>query len=188
MKTNFLFLVILIVLFADNIQAQAQSSSSDKKILIAYFSRSGNTKEIATQIKNATGGDIFEIETVNPYPSEYQAVVDQVKKEIGSNYKPPLKNKVDNMGSYNVIFVGSPIWWSTIAPPVATFLSSYDLSGKTIVPFVTHEGSGLGHSVSDIKKLCPTSTVLEGLPIRGNAAKSSNDDVSKWLREIEILK
>jgi len=105
---------------------------------VVYFSRSGNTREIANQIHERVGGDIFEIQPEEPYPSNYDAVVKQAKQELESGYKPKLKAKIENIESYDVIFVGSPIWWGTIPAPVVTFLSEYDLSGKTIVPFCTH--------------------------------------------------
>lgn len=158
------------------------------KILVAYFSHSGNTHVIADQIGSITGSDIVEIQPVKDYPHDYQTVVDQAKKEINANYKPALKTKVMDIESYDVIFIGSPNWWSTVAPPVATFLSGNNLAGKTIVPFVTHEGSRMGHSVSDIKKLCPESSVLEGLPIRGSYVKRAQEEVTKWLREIKMIK
>lgn len=180
---HFLPAIIMAIITTMNLQAQ-----SPKKILVAYFSHSGNTRFVANQIKNATDGDIFEIQPVKAYPQDYQTVVDQAKREINSNYKPALKTKVSNISQYDVIFIGSPNWWSTIAPPVATFLSSYNLEGKTIVPFMTHEGTRMGHSVSDIKKLCPKSKVLEGLPIRGGEVGRSRSDVVKWLREIKMIK
>jgi flavodoxin len=168
-----------------NMQAHSQSDSG--KILIAYFSHSGNTQIIAEKIQSAAGGDIFEIRPVKNYPSGYNAVVDQAKKEIDSNYKPALETQIADMESYDIIFVGSPDWWSTIAPPVASFLSGCNLSGKIIIPFITHEGSAMGHSVADIKRLSPGSTILEGLPVRGGAVKKANDDVTKWLRKIKIV-
>jgi flavodoxin len=182
-----IFVLIIIAMLMNNIKLQAQSVSK-KKILVVYFSHSGNTRVIAEQIKKATNGDIFEVQPVKDYPDDYNSVVDQAKKEINANYKSALKTQVKNIKTYDVIFVGSPCWWGTIAPPVATFLSSYDLSGKTIVPFMTHEGSGMGHSVSDIKKLCPKSTVLDGLPVRGSSVKRAQKDVIKWLREIKMIK
>ena len=185
MKTRILLLTAIVFLFA-SINLQAQSTSN--KILVAYFSHSGNTRVLAQQIKEATGGDIFEIQPVKAYPSDYQTVVDQAKKEINSNYKPALKTKVNNIAAYNVIFIGSPNWWSTIAPPVATFLSGYNLEGKTIIPFMTHGGGRMGHSVADIKKLCPKSTVLEGFPVSGNAVNRSKSDVTDWLRRIKMIK
>ncbi|MDP4209302.1 MAG: flavodoxin [Bacteroidota bacterium] len=185
MKT---LILIIFSILTTSIGMQSQTKSATKKILVVYFSHSGNTRVIAEQIKNATGGDIFEIQPVKDYPSDYNAVVDQAKKEITANYKPALKTRVKNIELYDVIFVGSPNWWSTIAPPVATFLSGYNLEGKTIIPFITHEGSRMGHSVSDIKKLCPKSNVLEGLPIRGSNVKSAKPDVEKWLKEIKMKK
>ena len=171
-----------------SIDMTAQTKPNNKKVLIAYYSHSGNTREVANQIRAITGGDIFEIQPVNNYPSEYQTLVDQAQKEINSDYKPAIKNKIKDIAGYDVIFIGSPCWWSTIAPPVATFLSDYNLSGKKIAPFMTHEGSRMGHSISDIKKLCPKSTVLEGLPIRGGSVKNSQSEVSKWIQKIGINK
>lgn len=161
--------------------------SENNKILIAYFSHSGNTRIIADQIKNATGGDIFEIKPLNDYPDDYQTVADQAKKEIKSNFKPELKTNVNNMDEYSVIFIGSPNWWNTIAPPVATFLSSNNFSGKKIIPFITYGGTGLGHSVSDIEKLCSNSTVLEGFSIKGSKAKGAQGNVMRWLRKIKMV-
>lgn len=166
----------------------AQSTSSKKKILIVYYSWSGNTRYIATQIKDMTGIDIFEIEPETAYPSVYKTVVDQAKKEINEGYKPPLKSKIDNIQQYDMILVGSPNWWSTVAPPVATFLSSHDFSGKTIAPFITHEGSRMGRSVSDIKKFCPKSNILEGLAIRGGSVKKAKEEIDKWLHTIDVPK
>jgi len=164
------------------------ASLNPKKILVIYFSHSGNTREIANQIKTATGGDIFELVPVNPYPAAYQAVVDQAKKEISANFKPELKNKLADISQYDVIFIGSPNWWSTIAPPVVTFLTSYDLSGKTIVPFFTHGGGSIGHCETDVRKHCPKSTVLKSLYIYGESVKNAQSEVSEWLREIKIIK
>jgi flavodoxin len=155
-----------------------------KKILVAFFSHSGNTRIIAEQIKNITKGDIFEIEPVKEYPSAYQSVVDQAKREINANYKPELKTKIENLDNYNVFFIGSPNWWSTIAPPVASFLSGYDFEGKTIIPFITHEGSRLGHCVSDIKKLCPTASVVDEHPFRGSSVRQVQNEISEWLQKI----
>ena len=168
--------------------ANAQESPEAKKVLIAYFSRSGNTQEIANQIQAITGGDIFEIQLATPYPEDYQACVDQAKKEIESGYKPELKEKIKNIESYDVIFIGTPNWWSTIAPPVTTFLSELDLSGKTVVPFCTHGGGGKAGCFTDIEKLCPKSTVLDGLAVSGGNAKNAKTNVEKWLREIKIVK
>jgi len=166
---------------------KVQLLSVNKKILVAYFSRTGSTREIAGQIQKITGGDIFEIQGVKPYPSDYEEAKTVAMQELKSGYKPPLKNKI-NIRSYDIIIIGYPIWWGTYPAPVKTFLSENDFSGKTIVPFSTHLGSGLGTSVKDIKKLCPDSTLLEGTSIWGNDTKTAQNKVTQWLRKIEIIK
>lgn len=164
------------------------SFSENKKILVAYFSHSGNTREIANQIHECVGGDIFEIQTIKPYPEDYDAVVKKARQELDLGYKPALKTKVENIKSYDLVFVGHPNWWGTFPSPVKTFLSEYDLSGKTIVPFCTHGGSGLGRSVADIPKLCPKSTLLDGIEIWGRDVKTAQNEVATWLRKIKIMK
>jgi len=159
-----------------------------KKILVAYFSHSGNTREIANQIHKIVGGDIFEIQAVKPYPDDYDAVVQQARQELDSGYKPALKTKMENIKSYDLVFIGYPNWCNTVPAPVKAFLSEYDFSGKTIAPFCTHEGSGLGRSAADISKLCPKSALLNGVAIRGSVVKTAQNKVSEWLREIKIAK
>jgi len=166
----------------------AETGAGGKKALIVYYSRSGNTREIANQIHALVGGDVVELQTVAPYPDEYSAVTKQAKEELQQGVKPQLKTKIADFASYDVIIVGSPNWWNTIASPVRTFLSEYDFSGKTIAPFITHEGSGLGASALDITKLCPKAKVLDGLAVRGKNAKSARSEVSEWLRKIGMLK
>jgi flavodoxin len=156
------------------------------KVLIVYYSRSGNTREIAGLIHRSTGGDIFEIQVVKPYPEDYEEVKKIAMQEQQSGFKPALKTKVKNFGSYDVIFVGTPIWWGTISVPVKSFLSEYDFSGKTIVPFTTHGGSGLGRSVTDISRLCPKTTLLDGLAVWGRNAKTAQNDVSAWVRRLGV--
>jgi flavodoxin len=162
--------------------------SATEKILVAYFSHSGNTREIATQIHKIVGGGIFEIQPVKPYPYDYDAVVKQARQELDSGYKPALKIEVENITSYNSVFIGYPIWWYTIPAPVKSFLLEYDFSGKTIVPFCTHGGTGLGRSAADISKLCTKSTLLDGVAIWGRDVKTAQNTVSEWLRRIKIMK
>ncbi len=181
------YLLMALITFLSTGGLSAQTASSGKKILVAYYSWGGNTREMATQIARATGADLFEIVPEIPYSTDYDTCVEQAKKEINANYKPALKTKPGDIGQYGVIFVGSPCWWATVAPPVATFLSDSDFSGKTIVPFMTHEGSRMGRTVEEIKKLCPESTLLKALPIRGSAVKNSNAEVLSWLREIGMI-
>ena len=154
---------------------------AQNKILIAYYSWSGNTRYLAEQIKKNTNADIFEIVPANAYPEDYNACVDQAKKEINFNFKPALKSKLECIDAYEIIIVGSPNWWSTFAPPVATYLSGYDFTGKTILPFITQEGTRMGKSVENIKKLCPTANILSGLPIKGSNVRNAESDIQEWL-------
>ncbi len=171
----------------DSIEQGPQSSTEENDILVAYFSHTGNTREIASQIHKNVGGDIFEIVTVNPYPMDYDTVVDQARKEQVDDYRPELAAKVENMDSYDVVFVGYPNWFETMPMAVFSFLEEYDFYGKTIVPFCTHEGSRLGRSVEDIKRLCPQSTILDGLAVRGGDVKNAQDEVSEWLQELGMM-
>ena len=152
------------------------------KALVVYYSRSGNTRAVAEAIHTAVGGDIVELQPVTPYPEAYRATTDQAKQELASGYKPPLKHRIGHIEAYDVVFVGSPNWWGTIAPPVMTFLTSADFSGKTIAPFVTHGGSRLGRAVEDIKKLCPKATVLPGLAVYGESVADAQEITAAWLR------
>lgn len=166
--------------------ANAQTTNDyfkDKKVLVLYYSHGGNTKEIANQIKNLTNADIFEIETVDAYPSEHKALTDQAKKEINANYLPPIKAKLNNIADYDVIFVGSPSWWATIAPAVSTFLSEHDLSGKTVIPFVTHGGSYMGNNAEAIAKLAPKANMAEGKAFWGRNVKNAQDEVQEWIND-----
>ena len=164
----------------------AKPVSGNKKILVAYFSHTGNTREIAVQIQKITGGDIFGIQSVKAYSDDYEEVKKQAKQELNSAGKPALKTKIRNINSYDIVFIGYPIWWGTFPAPVRTFLSEYDFSGKTIVPFCTHLGSGLGNSVNDVSKLCPESTLLDGVSVWGRDVKTSQNRISEWLRKIKI--
>ncbi len=184
MKIKILFVMATLAASLTGIHAQ-----TGKKVLVAYYSlRNGNTRIVAEQIRQNVGGDIFRIETVRSYPSEYRAVTEQAKKELETGYRPKLKRTVPKFDDYDVIYLGSPNWWGTIAPAVFTFLESHNFSGKTIIPFITHEGSRMGNSVSDIKKLAPKATVLEGLPVRGGSADKAEPDVKAWLKKIGQMK
>jgi flavodoxin len=174
---------------------------TDKKRLIAYFSRNGqnyvsgkivdlrvgNTEVVANMIQKITEGDLFPIEPVTAYPKDYTETTDVAKKELRTKARPKLTGRVENMKGYDVIFLGYPNWWGTMPMPVYTFLESYDLSGKTIVPFCTHEGSGLGHSEKDIATACPKAAVLAGIAIHGTNASSAGSEVSSWIERLDIL-
>jgi flavodoxin len=176
--------MVLLLFFFFLMTASAANAAEKGKILVAYFSWSGNTRAIAEQIHQAVGGDLFEIKTVNPYPEEYHPTTEAAKQEQESNARPVLAVQVNDMDSYDVVFVGYPIWWGTLPMTLFTFLEQYDFSGKTIIPFCTHEGSALGRSIADIKKLCPRSTVREGLAIRGRNAGNAQSDIAAWLKKI----
>jgi len=172
----------------------------NSKCLIAYFSRPGNnyvngsivnlsvgnTEIVAKMIQEMTRGDLFHIEAVHAYPVDYTETTEMAKKELQTKARPKIKGRVENINAYEVILLGYPNWWGTMPMPVYTFLEEYNLSEKTIAPFCTHEGSGLGHSVADIRKICPKSTIVDGLAIRGGEVKNAQDEISDWLREIGI--
>lgn len=161
---------------------RAKEGVKEKKALIVYFSYTGNTRILAEEIQQSAGGDLFELQPEAPYSTEYKVVESQGKREVESGYQPPLAAKVENLAAYDVVFVGTPIWWYTIAPPVATFLAEPDLAGKTIVPFCTHGGYGAGHSLEDIKKLAPNSTVQEMLVLRGSDRYDAKE-ITQWLEK-----
>ena len=157
---------------------------ADKKILIAYYSYSGNTKSVAERIQKQTGGDLFEIQTVNAYPADYNAVVQQAKQEKEKDYRPALKSKAENINEYDIVFLGTPIWWYTMAPAVKSFIAENNLAGKTVVPFCTHGGGGVSSAFSDIAKLAPNSKVLKGLVVYENGSSSTDKEISEWLKEL----
>ena len=159
-----------------------------KKILVVFFSHSGNTREIARQIHEIVGGDIVEIKTVKPYTKDFDALVEQAGQELKSGYKPPITTKINNIKAYDMVFIGYPSWWATYPAPVKTFLNENKFRGKSIAPFCTHEGSALGNSIMDIKAMCPRAKILEGFEVRGGEVKSANKKVADWLRKIGIIK
>jgi flavodoxin len=167
------------------------------KRLVAYFSREGenyvngsivnlavgNTEAAAKVIQKLTGADMFRIHAVKDYPADYSKTTDVAKQELREKARPELSGHVDTMDDYSMIFLGYPNWWGTMPMPVFTFLEGHDFSGKTILPFCTHEGSGLGRSESDIKKICPYATVLNGLSIKGGNVQRAENDISAWLNK-----
>ena len=169
---------------------------------MTYFSRTGenysvgyiekgNTHIIADMIVEQTGGDTFEIRTVTPYPDDYDECTDIAQQERNENARPELAERLDNLDDYDVIFIGFPIWWSDMPMAVYTFLESYDFAGKTIVPFCTHEGSGLASTEESIAVACPDAEILDGLSIRGSVAQNSQEEaaeaVEEWLRQAGFI-
>ena len=164
----------------------AEPALEGKKLLVAYYSRTGNTRAMAEVIHAAVGGDIIEIKTVKPYPSEYRATTQQAKEELESGYKPPLSTKIEGMAAYDVVFVGSPCWWGTICTPMISFLAENDMSGKTLVPFMTHKGSGMGRTMGHVRSLCPNATLKDGLAIGDGEVGPSHERIATWLRGLGI--
>lgn len=169
--------------------------------LIAYFSRTGknyvngkimnlsvgNTSVIAGKIKDITGADLFEIQTVKKYPDDYTEATEVSREEQRNNARPEIKGTVKDVTDYEIIYLGYPNWWGTMPMALCTFLESCDLSGKTIAPFCTHEGSGLGRSINDIRRLCPDSIVLKGLAIRGSLVSGADREVEDWLKSNKLI-
>ena len=152
--------------------------------LVVYFSRSGNTRKVVQLIHRQVGGDLVELKTLQPYPEDYDACVDQAKKEQEQQARPELATQIADMDRYRTIFVGYPNWWGTMPMALFTFFEKYDFSGKTIAPFCTHGGSRMGRSEDDIRRLCPKARVLRGLAVRGRSAASAGKDVEAWLGSI----
>lgn len=153
-----------------------------QNVLIVYYTWGRNTHRMAEAIAAQTGGALAAIAPQKAYPASYNATVDQAKKEIREGYRPALES-VPDVSAYDVVFVGSPNWWSTIAPPVATFLEGVDLAGKTVVPFCTHGGGGQARLFGDISKLCPGADVRAGLALYGDGGQALAGDVGRWLAQ-----
>lgn len=181
-------------------QGSTQTGKSKRKILIAYFSQArivsegadavssatpyvGNTSSAAHEIQKQVGGDIFEIVTVDSYPVDHRAASTIAERELKANARPALSTHVKDMESYDVIFLGYPIWWYIEPMAVRTFLEEYNFSGKIIVPFCTTLGAGVAESVSDIKSICSGSNVLEGVTL-STGRQDMSADISRWLSKV----
>ena len=170
------------------------------KILIVYLSRTNNTKAVAEMIQEKVGGSLVALELEKPYPEDYQAIVKQVAEENERGYLPPLKTKIDSIDKYNLVFIGFPTWGMQLPPPMKSFLNHYDLGGKTIVPFNTNAGYGVGSGFETIKALCPNSKILHGFStkggierdgiyyvMKGEKEKQTRDEITKWLQSIKLI-
>jgi len=167
------------------------------RILIVYYSRKGenywnggikriakgNTERVAEFIQNAVGGDLFEVDTVQSYDKDYYKCIYEAKKELQSNARPEIKVYPDNFEEYDTIFVGYPNWWGTMPMCMFTFIEKYDMDGKMIIPFCTNEGSGMGSSECDLKKICKGAIVKSGLAIHGAEAEQSESKVAAWAKK-----
>lgn len=164
------------------------------KILIVYYSRrgenhyagglkfleEGNTEKVAKIIAAAVGADLFQVETVKPYAAGYRACCGEAVAEWKAGARPEIVGFVENMEQYDTVFVGYPIWCGTMPMCMYTFLEHYDLSGKTIVPFCTHEGSGLANSVKEIGKVCPGAVIAEALAVKGCEVDENAERIAQW--------
>ena len=193
--------------------AESSSPNSDGNILIAYFSvpedidtsgidadagasvvvregeAVGNMQFMAEAIQQSVGGDLFRIETEEDYPLDHDPLVDQAADEQSANARPALSSKIENLEQYETIFVGYPNWWGDMPQPMYTFFEEYDFSGKTIIPFNSHGGSGFSGTVQTIAKLQPNAAVSEdGLTISRNAVSDSGQKVMDWAKEMVSVK
>ncbi|TZF98677.1 flavodoxin (plasmid) [Chryseobacterium panacisoli] len=160
----------------------------DKNVLIVYLSRTKNTKTIADIIHQNIGGTLIELALQNPYPKDYKAIVDQVAKENETNFLPPLKTKIENIEKYDVIFLGFPTWGMQLPPPMKSFLSRNNFKGKTIIPFNTNAGYGIGSSFETVKELSPESRILEGFTIKGGVERDGILFVMEGKKKVEAEK
>lgn len=160
--------------------------SGDRKVLVVYFSHTGNTRTIAGYIHDTVKSDLVEIETVDAYTDDYDTLLAQVREEVAAAYCPPVTTNIEDIASYDVIFVGYPIWVETAAPPIRSFLTGHDLAGKTVVPFCTSGTSSAEASYRLVSSLCPRSTVAEGIQIRRGTYDTAYERVAEWLQKIGI--
>lgn len=156
--------------------------------LVAYFSRSGNTRVVAYLVHRALGTDLFEIRPAAPYPEDYLQTVEQARQERDSGYEPPLETTVSNMASYDAVLLGFPIWGETAPPVIRAFLSTHDLAGKTLIPFVTHGGYGLGNSRSVLASHAPKARLLDGFVMEADQERQTMERVTDWLKGVEVEK
>ncbi len=166
----------------------------DKKSIIIYFSRAdenyfggemryvdkGNTEVIAEYIKDIVGADIFKVEPLNPYPADYMECIEEAKVRT-REHNAPIKENIPDISSYEVIYIGSPIYWGGMPEELFTALKGLNYSGKTIRPFTTHEGSGLSEVPRQLKEICNGAEVLDGLAINGSQVNNSKQKVENWV-------
>ena len=196
---------VLMILCACAFTSHAQGNKSqttdmegNKTILVAFFSRTGenyavgnikkgNTHIVAEMIANETGGKLFQIETLKPYPDEYKACVDIAKTEKENNARPKVQGDV-KVEDYDIIFLGYPNWWGDMPMAVYTFIEKHNWNGKTVIPFCPHEGSGLSGTERKLKDACKGAKVSEGLAIKGTTAQNSQPQALKtvqtWLKKV----
>ena len=154
--------------------------------LIAYFSWSGNTEQVAQILAEQTGGDLFEMEPATPYTDDYGELLDIAQQEQADDARPALASSVENWDRYDRIFVGYPNWWSDAPMAVYTFLETYDFTGKELIPFNTSSSGGFGRSLSGIAESAPGATILDGLALTESELPDAQDRVTAWLAGLDL--
>ena len=167
-------------------EESAEPTEETGGTLIAYFSWSGNTEQMAQMIQTQTGGDLFEIETATPYTDGYNTLLDVAQQEQANNARPELASQVENWDSYDVVFVGYPDWWSDAPMLIYSFLEAYDWEGKTLVPFCTSGGSGFGRSLDKLPDSAPGANILEGLHVSGSRVDGSSEEIAAWIGGLNL--
>ena len=170
-------------------QTEETDLTNDSKVLVVYFSWSGHLQTMSHWIADETGGDIVRVVTKEPYPEDYNATADRAKKEQDDGTRPEITIELteEELAKYDTIFLGFPVWWYDLPMPMWTFLESADLSGKTVIPFFSHEGSSNGaSSLGTIEKLAEGAEVKssDALSIRGGSVDSSEEEVREWVRNL----
>ena len=166
------------------IQSSAQNNTGPDKILVAYFSWGGNTQHVAEYIAQQTGGTLFRIEPLKPYPEEYVPCTEVAKKEKEDNARPAIKDRVENWDSFDTVFIGCPVWWWTAPMIINTFTESYGFKGKTVIPFCTYAETYRDETLARIVELTPDAGHLKGF----GAVGRNTDGITDWLHEIGMIK
>lgn len=176
---------VLVVYFSipETTDPDNMTQEEDNSVVVIDGEVLGNTQYMAYVIRDTLGADIFRIEPETPYPTDHETLVDLARDEQGRNFRPAIKDTVDNMDSYDVIYLGYPNWWGDMPMILYSFLEQYDLSGKTIVPFNTHGGSGFSNTISTIAELQPNATVVQdGLTISRNHIQDAEQEIINWVQ------
>lgn len=159
------------------------ATRTGRKFLTLFYSRTDSTRTVAQYVHEKVGGDILEIKPVTPYSSDYTIATQDTRREVLTGVRTPIQRLAADIASYDVIFLGSPRWWGTLSVPILNFVLDNNLSGKTIAPFNTHGGGDREKTFDDLALLCPKADLLEGLSLAGNRARSSQSEISDWLRK-----
>jgi flavodoxin len=163
-------------------RADAQQISGRSRTLVAFFTRTGNTKLIAGAVRRHIGSDLFEIQPAEPYPEDYEATVAQAEREKLAGYEPQLKERVGEIGAYSTVYVGFPVWGSTAPTLIKSFLSKHDLGGKELVPLITHGGFGAGESLAVLRRMAPNARLRRPFIIRMDQERAILREVTSWLQ------